>query len=190
MIDRLGSNIGTSLDQDSTPRNAVIRKALTLLLDIHYCLTKTSSGQHSDDILHDSTNRKVINGLLDLISIEGIYPFLSPGVGVPIERRVKSVLQNAVVKESPQSESRSENLDKELLTEIIDSLYEISEAKGSGLNSALQTRTLVDLISGAGELAFADPIQDEQRSKTYVRIFNNILDGYVSLFALSVTLNR
>ena len=67
-----------------------------MLLDIHEALCKTPDNEVRV-LLLEPEHRQAVEGLLDLVSLEGIYPNLSPGVGIPINNRVKSVLQKGYI---------------------------------------------------------------------------------------------
>lgn len=137
------------------------------------------------DVLFSLPSRRLIDGLLDLISLEGIYPSLLPGVGVPIERRIKSVLQGGTVTYLPEG-ARSPQNDEDLLLEIGSRLSDIGMSSGDGLCSALQARTLVDLVAAKAQLAFA-PKNDTSGGR-HALTLEALLDRYVSLLALRNTL--
>ncbi len=170
-----------SNDRGSNARNRVICKALLLLSNIHHVLCLPSSASSSDEVLRDLKNRRIIDGILDLVSLEGIYPSLSPGVGIPIERRVRSVLQGGIVTRTSSAEAGQEVKDKGLLIEITESLNQIAASRTTGLGPALQERTLVDLVAGLGELAY-NPSYGESCS-SHVTTLKTLLDAYVSLSA-------
>lgn len=130
-----------------------------------------------------------MDGLLDLLSLEGIYPSLSPGMGVPIERRVKSVLRGGLVTR-PSPVEGAGHQDVVLLGEICDALCVIMKDEGMGLSSSLQERNLVDLIAGMGELAYAPLRKGENASKRHEIAFQALLDKYVNLFFKQFTIAR
>lgn len=160
----------------------IIEKTLCLLLDIHEELSKNGISCGALDKLHNTYHQKIIDGLLDLISLEGIYPLLSPGVGIPIERRVKSVLQGGLVtRPSPAADVVSRQDGRALLSQICRQLYMILSSNGTGLGPSVQERTLVDVIAGWGELACAPHLQDEY-AKDDGRMLRSLLDGFVFSF--------
>lgn len=122
----------------------------------------------------------MVDGLLDLISLEGIYPCLSTDVGIPIERRVRSVLQGGVVTQ-PVMEAQDGG---DLLAEIVDGLYPIVKEGNNGLGLALHERTLVDVVAGAGQLAFDPSESAQQRHKRYGIVFKVLLEQYVALLLI------
>lgn len=160
----------------------IIEKTLCLLLDIHEELSKNGISCGALDKLHNTYHQKIIDGLLDLISLEGIYPLLSPGVGIPIQRRVKSVLQGGLVtRPSPAADVVSRQDGRALLSQICRQLYMILSSNGTGLGPSVQERTLVDVIAGWGELACAPHLQDEY-AKDDGRMLRSLLDGFVFSF--------
>ena len=134
------------------------------------------------DALRDLKSRRIIDGLLDLVSLEGIYPFLSPGIGIPIERRVKSVLQGGIVTRKSPTEDGQITEHKELLIKVTGSLNRIAANQDAiGLRPALYERTLVDLVASLGELAYNPSHTDEKLHSTYAAILKCLLDLYVDV---------
>lgn len=157
----------------------IIEKSLRVLLDIHEGLSQNGTSFSAPDKLHSTEHQKIVDVLLDLISLEGIYPLLSPGVGIPIERRVKSVLQNGLVsRSSPVADAISRQEDRAFLSQICRQLYRILNGNGTGLGPSVQERTLVDVIAGWGELVWAPSFQDEH-AKDNGRMLQSLLDGFV-----------
>lgn len=160
-------------------RHLIIEKSLHLLLDIHDGLSQNGTSFGAPDKLHNTDHQKIVDGLLDLISLEGIYPLLSPGVGIPIERRVKSVLQGGLVtRPSPAADFVCRQEGRALLSQICRQLYGILNSNGTGLGPSVQERTLVDVIAGWGELAWAPSFKDEH-AKENGRMLQSLLDGFV-----------
>ena len=179
IIQCLDPEIDTEEGRIPDLRRRIIKKALFLLLDIHENLSRSVENSDSAKPLQNPSQQKTVDGLLDLVSLEGIYPFLSSGVGVPIERRVRSVLQGGLVsKPSPGGGATYE--DKSLLAEICDGLYNITQGEGRGLTSSLQARTLVDLIAGLGDLAYAPSLQENDSKKKRDRIIRSLIDRCVA----------
>ena len=149
-------------------RGDVVRKSLGLLLDIHESLSELD--QNSPElleVLRTSGSRKTVDALLDLISLEGIYPSLLPGVGVPIERRVTSVLHGGVP--SKQGDAvQHENV----LINVVDSLNIIAKSQGHGLSAALRERTFVDLIAANAQLAYDPTNISLERGRTLMTILD------------------
>lgn len=155
----------------------MIHKALNLLLAIHNRPCQGDDAQSRPETVFNPTRKKIVDGLLDLISLEGIYPSLSAGVGVPLGRRVKSVLRDGIVSKPIAQELRCENQDKSLLSEIIHILWPVIEAREKGLQPAVEDRILVDIIAGTGELVFASPTQLKPQNGSNVSMFDELLAG-------------
>ena len=172
---------GKDQDQISNTRNRVISKAISLLLNIHHALCQRPISSPSSDVLRDAKSRRIVDGLLDLISLEGIYPSLSPDVGIPIERRVRSVLKGGIVTRI-SAEDDQESKDRTLLIKITENLKQIATSKGNGLKPALQDSTLVDLIAGLGELAYNPTNANEESHSTNGDTLKDLLDTYVEVF--------
>lgn len=166
-------------DEQAGARQRVICKALSILLKINHALCQETLAPTSSNVLQDLKCRRVIDGLLDLVSLEGIYPSLSPGVGIPIERRVRSVLQGGIVTRTSSAEESRGAKDRELLVTITESLSQIAASKVVGLRPALQERTFVDLVAGLGELAYNPSYVDEDSSSSHAATLKSLLDVYV-----------
>ena len=183
LVERLTAQLSEQADTESLSKRAVaIRAALSHLWDIHVALIKASATCDVSQFLYNSGNRRVIDGLLDLISLEGIYPALSPGVGIPIERRVKSVLQAGVSARHVAEIGYEEGSDLRLLKEVIDNLSKIVLAGDKGLNHAIRERSLVDVICGCGELAYGHSYGNIIQSNEYRLLLELLLDEYVRTF--------
>lgn len=154
-----------------------MRRSLQLLLELHQNLSNDLDHKVRQEVLFTLHSRRLVDGLLDLISLEGIYPNLLPGVGVPIERRLKSVLQGGTVTQLPES-AQSSHKDEDLLLEITIQLSKIAMSSGEGLYEALQERILVDLIAAKAQLVFFSR-DDASRSK-HALTLTVLLDRYVS----------
>lgn len=182
IIQCLDARGGGDSNDDGIPdlRRRIIETALSLLLAIHGALSQSVEKLGSPDPLQSPSQQKTVDGLLDLISLEGIYPFLSPGVGVPIERRVRSVLKGGLVSKPSPADGGAAREDKSLLAQICVGLYSITKSEGRGLNSSLEGRTLVDLIAGLGELAYAPLLRDQKSAKQHDLMIRSLLDRYAA----------
>lgn len=137
--------------------------------------------QQPEDAREDAKRRRVIYTLLDLISIEGVYPCLSTGVGIPLEKRVISNLpQGVVARQAPEMTSdkpRNEVLLYRILLVFTSIL--LDESHG-GTRSLLRGRVLSDVISAAADLAFnSRQISDEERLNAQ-KIFDRIIAEYIA----------
>lgn len=173
MIDCLSKAIENPQDDLVSKRAYVVQKGLDLFVDIHQGLKNKSPP--TSDALQDLGKQKIIHGLLDLISLEGIYPFLSPGVGIPIEKRVQSVFKSGLVTRPSTTVDRENNREISLLSKICLTLSGILE-DGNGLHLVLQERTLVDLIAGLGELAYSPSGTKESGHNVHIHRLRLLVD--------------
>lgn len=178
MIEFLQANIDTKQDDEFASRVLVIQRALVLLSEIHRAIKEDTSA--ASNLTKDLSKRRIVDGLLDLISLEGIYPCLAPGVGIPIERRVTSVLRNGVVTRPSPSGDRPQAEGQSLLAETCLALNEILD-DGAGIASLIQERTLVDLIAAFGELAYSPSVESKPSRNIYACRLHDLLDRYVIL---------
>lgn len=111
--------------------------------------------------------------------MEGIYPALSPGVGIPIERRVKTVLQAGVAARHVAEIGHNEEINLDLLKEVLNGLSNIILGGDKGVNPAIRERTLIDVVCGCGELAYGHPYESTEQSNEYRVILERLLDEYV-----------
>lgn len=169
----------------------VIEEALRRLESIHNALVSiVSSGdeaqQQPEDAREDAKRRRVIYTLLDLISIEGVYPCLSTGVGIPLEKRVISNLpQGVVARQAPEMTSEKPR-NEVLLYRILLALASILLNESSGeIQSLLRGRVLSDVVSAAADLAFNSlQISEEERFNAR-SIFDRIIAEYILLTKLA-----
>ncbi|MCJ1402862.1 hypothetical protein MMC11_006083 [Xylographa trunciseda] len=163
VIERIASSNLDILQDSGKLRGIIIRKALALLLNIHHQLEGSQDAALRDEVLYNSGNRRIVDALLDLISLEGIYPNLLPGVGVPIQRRVKSVLRNGTISRVAQTEDKLDQ-DRDLLLYIVTELDKLMISNGRGLYSAFVERTLVDLIAARAQFAYSPDVNLSSQS--------------------------
>ena len=170
---------------DAGARDRVVCKALLIFLNIHHALDQASGESQQSDVSRNPIHRKIVDGLLDLISLEGIYPCLSSGVGVPIERRVMSVLKDGIITRTSSVEDVQEAKDKRLLVRIMADLYDVASCKTTGLVPALRERTMVDVIAGLGELAYNPVYINDISGAKHVELLEALLETYVAIYYLS-----
>jgi hypothetical protein len=116
-----------------------------------------------------------VNALIEVIVILGLYRSLTPGVGVPESRRIKSIL---LIKER-QPEMLSEDERVLLLESIISEFTEIVE-QGGEIGQNLQRRHLIAILSGLTELSFNPSIPIHQRNIWKVK-YENFVSKYLPL---------
>lgn len=154
-------------------RRDVIDKALSNVRDLHASHGDSTIGVDQQEAVANQRSRKVVDALLDLVVLEGIYPSLSSGVGVPVERRLKSALKGFTTRSlSEKSGGRPE--DQQLLSGIVECLYPIY-LSNIGLATSVQERVSVDLIAALGELAFS-PAFDTRTRQHFTSTFKDIID--------------
>lgn len=129
--------------------NAAVWNTLRLITRI-----SNESERETASELTAPAERIAIYGLLDLLALEAIYPELSAGVGIPIERRVKPVLL--------QRRLQKHGGNKEQLSLVIHTLAEVRK-KGNRLSEVLSRRCFVDILAGTGELSFSPEISEDIR---------------------------
>ena len=141
-----------------------------MLLAVHHALTKSHSADAVQEVLYDSQSRRFIDALLDLISLEGIYPNMCPGVGVPIDRRL-SVFQSGIATTSiAATKYTTSKQDFELLGNIVEQLGKVVQSADGGLKNILQERIIVDLLAAVFQLAY-HPTQGNLRYKVLLEHF-------------------
>ncbi|CAG8086491.1 unnamed protein product [Penicillium salamii] len=147
---------------DESGRPTVINKALDILINIHRSFVppaprKGAQQQYSDvagSPMEDAKRRRMLHALLDLISLEGIYPSLSAGVGIPLQQRVISVLPAGIIAKKAHTITSSVPQNEPLLRRIIGVLLVILSDPHPSIQPIIRSRILSDVISGISDLAF------------------------------------
>ncbi|KAL4803845.1 hypothetical protein BDV18DRAFT_39950 [Aspergillus unguis] len=163
LVHILGQNLPeTSLGGASSERAIVISKALDLLFCIHVAFASPikDAGQvfeidqsQEDPNLEDARRRRILHALLDLISLEGIYPSLSSGVGIPLQQRVISVLPAGVIAQQ-HAPASAEPQDVALLRRILATLTDIIFDARPSIQPVITGRIVSDIISAASDLGY------------------------------------
>ncbi|KAJ5584910.1 uncharacterized protein N7459_004710 [Penicillium hispanicum] len=161
-----------SAESNEAVRTEVIGRALKILNQIHTAFVTPAGqqdellleGEREDEALEDAKRRRMLHALLDLISLEGIYPSLSSGVGIPLQQRVISVLPAGVIAKQVSSVASSTPHNEDLLRLIMGVLLDIASDRRSSIQPVIRGRILSDIISGAADLAFNPnmPANDHQ----------------------------
>lgn len=151
----------------------VLRAALNHLLQIHEAdiIQQIQAPPADADGDYDEDSRQTLYGLLDLVSIRGILPSLSPGVAA--KHRPRSMIP------SRRDVTPSSDKDSELLCAIVDGMSKMLENPGAGLAPLIRERALIDVVAGAGELAFAPDSGHDMHVK-YGDIFVAIINKSAS----------
>ncbi|KAL1971341.1 hypothetical protein VTN77DRAFT_293 [Rasamsonia byssochlamydoides] len=184
LVEILSRNLSTQGLEEYAVRSLVIEKALSILTDIHLGFattveneepSSTTDPQTQDAALEDAKRRRALHTLLDLISLEGIYPSLSQGVGVPLEKRVISSLPTGVIaKQAPVFANRpqAESLLHRILTPLLDILLD----KRPGIQPIVRGRILSDILCGSADLAFNSQSLTQEQKARYQSVFEKIID--------------
>ncbi|KAJ6068854.1 hypothetical protein N7499_010741 [Penicillium canescens] len=158
----LSQTSGDDAANDDVARPAIIGKALDILAGIHASFASSDGGDPSQQLategedmaMEDAKRRRMLHALLDLISLEGIYPSLSSGVGIPLQQRVMSVLPAGVIAKQVETVASSVPRNVTLLRRIIDVLVDIIFDSRPSIQPVIRGRILSDIISGTSDLAF------------------------------------
>jgi hypothetical protein len=171
---------------EASARGSVVSKALDLLRQIHVAFvipvsdTDQRSGvgnNHEDPNLEDARRRRILHALLDLISLEGIYPSLSCGVGIPLQQRVISVLPAGVIAQQqiPVSEEPQNAL---LLRRILATLSEIILDSRPSIQPVVRGRILSDLISSLSDLGYNPKLPPHNDQDQYRQTLAKVIEEY------------
>jgi hypothetical protein len=170
---------------DDTARPTVINGALDILTSLHrsFAVLEDQHGslQSFDEVgdspSEDAKRRRMLHALLDLISLEGIYPSLSSGVGIPLQQRVISVLPAGVIAKQAHVVASSVPHDEPLLRRIIDVLIDILFDPRPSLQQIIRGRILSDIISGISDLAFNPNNTESPYRNRYQKALAKLIDG-------------
>ncbi|KAF2199410.1 hypothetical protein GQ43DRAFT_464844 [Delitschia confertaspora ATCC 74209] len=130
------------------PRDQLVEQSLVHLRAIHEADRTRDVNEPYDGALFG-----VVYGLVDMITLQGILPSLSPGVS--FSQRPRSVLKPSL--------SIPSHRDNFLLAQVISALLSIFEQDNSGIQPLISQRSLPDLISGVTELAFSPKATEKSR---------------------------
>lgn len=187
MLQILSQTAGTDGAGDDVERPTVIGKALDILIVVHEAFVlpgsqdvpQQSYSEVADSPMEDAKRRRMLHALLDLISLEGIYPSLSSGVGIPLQQRVISVLPAGIIAKKAHAVTSSVPHDEPLLRRIIGVLLDILNDPRPGIQSIIRSRILSDVISGTSDLAF-NPMLEASSDRRGLQIaLARIVEGYV-----------
>ncbi|KAI5295236.1 hypothetical protein KEM52_001969 [Ascosphaera acerosa] len=194
IVDVLARNQGLEDENEDEKRTRVVGKAVSLLNDIHQTYTDPLREQGpaergKDPSALDAKQRQTVHALLDLISIEGIYPSLSEGVGIPLEKRLISVLPQGVVArhEQPANEDATARSRREhLLLDILSHIATILRDRRDGIQQLVLSRILPDIISSAAELAFNSRSISTHEKQLSESLFYYAISGSATPTLLSI----
>lgn len=170
-------------------RAVVIGKALDILSGIHAAFTAPANGQEEhfrfsheteDPSLEDAKRRRMLHALLDLISLEGIYPSLSSGVGIPLQQRVISVLPAGVIAKQSNIPPNATPHDEHLLNHILFTLSDIVLDTRPSIQSVIRGRILSDIVSAALDLSYNSKDMSTERKIYYEKVISKVIEEYVT----------
>lgn len=179
-------------------RTLVIAKALELIRNIHTAFVAPDEHEGNnhpvtskeDPALEDAKRRRALHALLDLVSLEGIYPSLSEGLGIPLEKRLISVLPTGVIaKQSqvPAGDKWNKSQDEALLHHILTALNEILLDNRPSIQPVIRDRILTDVLPATAELAFISQSLQGDVKDNYKRILQRVINEYDSHFWITST---
>ncbi|KAI5847292.1 hypothetical protein DFP73DRAFT_623025 [Morchella snyderi] len=165
LLDRLALTLPPPSSPSPDPPQAVARKVLTHALHLLHTISATPTpATTATTALENATDNRTLNALLDLLVLEGVYPSLSPGVGIPLSRRAR----NFVIPAAPRGRGKvaevEDRRDVALLGGVVGGLLEALVGGGAAAR-AVRERCLVDVLAGCGELAFGGPGAGEEEEE-------------------------
>ena len=188
LVDILNERLRDDEKSTGSVRRDVIIKALSLLSLIHTAFITPSSdgdqpsqtGQETEDAaLEDAKRRRLLLALLDLIAVEGIYPSLSRGLGLPLHQRVFSALPAGVVAQQ-QHHAQESPEDEYLLEKICDTLSSVIFDAKMSIQDVIRGRILSDMISAATDLAYNSKSLSDDKKAIYRQEVGRLIEEYVS----------
>ncbi|KAF1840694.1 uncharacterized protein K460DRAFT_389276 [Cucurbitaria berberidis CBS 394.84] len=165
-VDAAANFIGPFVDKD--PKSSPSALDADQLVDqalSHLQAINNADLAADPDAPYDASLAGVAYGLLDLITLLGILPNLSPGV--VFSQRPRSVL--TVLTTVPSSR------DAGFLSRVVQTLIPILEQRGSGVQPLLSQRIFPDILSALAELSFSPASNQEIQTR-----FNSIYEKAVS----------
>lgn len=142
----------------------VILYALDLLRTIHIAVEAENGQLGIKDWRH-------VNALVDVIVVLGLYKALSSGVGLPENRKVKSIL----LANEGQRDELPPN-DRKVILETFVSIFKTIIEEGGDVGENFQRRFNVDIISAMADLAF-NPLYPESDQSKWKEQYNSFLAG-------------
>ncbi|KAL4990119.1 hypothetical protein BDW68DRAFT_194964 [Aspergillus falconensis] len=185
LIETLSQNSPESSAEDASARASVICNALDLLSQIHVAFVNpvidaNQSPRINEDqenaALEDAKRRRILHALLDLISLEGFYPSLSSGVGIPLQQRIISVLPAGVIAQQNTSVHK-EPQDILLLRRILTTLSGIIFDTRPSIQLVITGRILSDIISASSDLGYNPRLPASNEQSQYRQILAKVVEG-------------
>jgi len=159
-------------EEKDEARRQVLKKAGSLLLHIHHAVATEAQTQdpNSNQLAFDSSLYSAIMGLVDLLTVEGIYPSLPKDAVSVAERRKKSLLFPNAATQSPLTDDL--RVSDQILGEVFDPIILGQE---QGVQFLLRERFLSDVIIGNANLAYSPQFPLETNSR-FRRKLHDIID--------------
>lgn len=170
LIQRLYNTIPPSWTppEDSlTQHSEIILYSLDLLKTIHAANVRENNQLGIKDW-------RQANALIEIILVLGLYKVLSSGVGIPENRRVKSIF----LAHEGRRHDFSEEERRFLLQSIISGLKGIV-VEGGEIGEMLQRKHLIDILTGIIELSF-NPLFPEDERLPWNTQYETLLSAYSS----------
>lgn len=190
MLHILNRDSETLQISEEATRTAVIGKSLDLLSQIHLAIVSPADDYNDspqlapdgeDAALEDARRRRLLNAMLDLISLEGLYPSLSSGVGIPLQQRVISVLPAGVIAKQTSTPESIKPHNQALLIRIMEGLLNILLDGRPSIQPILRARILSDIVSGTADLGFNPHTAPGAEKARFQDAFVHIIKEYVSV---------
>ncbi|TPR04309.1 Protein kinase domain family protein [Aspergillus niger] len=184
LVDILNETLRDDEKETGSVRRDVIIKALSLLSLIHTAFVTPSSdgdppsqtAQPTEDVaLEDAKRRRMLLALLDLIAVEGIYPSLSRGLGLPLHQRVFSALPAGVIAQQ-QHHAQESPEDEFLLEKIWIALSSIIFDEKVSVQDVIRGRILSDMISAAADLGYNSRSLSDDKKDIYRRDVGRLIE--------------
>lgn len=166
----------------------MIGKALDILSQIHSAFVTPVEEQDEmlqpalwdeNPDLEDARRRRMLHALLDLISLEGIYPSLSSRVGIPLQQRVISVLPAGVIAKQSHGPESTTPRNQDLLNNIMNILVNILSDSRPSIQPVIRGRILSDIVSGTVDLGFNPNLAFTEHKVAFQNGFTAIINEYV-----------
>jgi hypothetical protein len=166
-VDAAADFVGPFVDKQGRNRdnlealeaNTVVQQALS-----HLHAINSADLAADPDAPYDASLAGIVYGLLDVITILGVLPHLSPGLA--FGQRPRSVLTAVCPLPCEQ--------DAEQLSITVRELVPIFEQKGTGVQPLVSQRILPDIISALAELSFSPACRE--RHHEYVETYNQVIE--------------
>lgn len=157
-VDKSGQ--GRFKEGDDFETNKITEQAL-----LHLQAINTADLAADPDAPYDASLAGVVYGLLDLITVLGILPHLSPNVA--FSQRPRSVLTTIFPTRL--------NQDMKQLSKTTETLVLILEQKGSGVQPLLNQRILPDIVAALAELSFSP--KNHEKRHVFIPTYDRIMEG-------------